>query len=283
MTVASDNIFPKIILSEDAAPASPSAGDFKLYVDSSDHLFKMKNSSGTVTTFGSGIADMGTATYFDFTTGSAPASPSAGKVRLYSLTGDHLYQKDSGGTATALDGAAGGGGAVVLLEQHTASTSASLDFTTAISATYDEYMIEIVRIVPATNATNLLMRMSTDGGSSYDSGSNYSGAGFRFSNSGSAVSNIGGTSINLSSNLSQTNTSTKGFSASLKLQSPGSTSLHKSVYGDGHGDDGSGSPDIGIVIGGKYLSTTAVDAFQFLMSSGNIASGTIRVYGIAKT
>lgn len=109
MTVASDNKFPKVLITEGAAPASPSAGDFKLYVDSSDHLFKMKNSSGTVTTFGAGIADQGTATYFDFTTGAAPASPAAGKVRLYSLTGDHLYQKDSGGTATALDAAGGGG------------------------------------------------------------------------------------------------------------------------------------------------------------------------------
>ena len=57
MTAASDNIFPKLILVEGAAPASPAASDFKLYVDSSDHLLKMKNSAGTVTTFGTGLVD----------------------------------------------------------------------------------------------------------------------------------------------------------------------------------------------------------------------------------
>lgn len=57
MAVASDNVFPKVIIAEGAAPASPAAGDFKLFVDSADHLFKMKNSAGTVTTFGAGFSD----------------------------------------------------------------------------------------------------------------------------------------------------------------------------------------------------------------------------------
>lgn len=132
MTIASDNIFPKLIIAEGSAPASPSAGDFKLYVDSSDHLFKMKNSSGTVTTFGAGIADQGTATFFDFTTGAAPASPAAGKVRLYSLTGDHMYQKTSGGTATALDSAGGGGSLTTVVQE------ISADFTTASDSAWHD-------------------------------------------------------------------------------------------------------------------------------------------------
>ncbi len=51
LPTASDNIFPKVILVEGSAPSSPSASDFKLYVDSSDHLLKIKNSAGTVTSF----------------------------------------------------------------------------------------------------------------------------------------------------------------------------------------------------------------------------------------
>jgi hypothetical protein len=33
---------------------------------------------------------------------------------------------------------------------------------------------------------------------------------------------------------------------------------------------------------GAYLNTTAVNAFRVLAGSGNLASGTVRVYGIAK-
>lgn len=109
-----DNVFPKIILSEAAAPASPSAGQFKLYVDSSDHLLKYKNSAGTVVTLGQGIADTGTiSTYVDLADqGSDPSSPSAGKHRLYAKAGG-LYDKDSSGTVVGAFGAGGGGGAAL--------------------------------------------------------------------------------------------------------------------------------------------------------------------------
>lgn len=57
LPTASDNVFPKVIIQEAAAPASPSATQFKLYVDSSDHLLKYKNSAGTVVTLGTGLTD----------------------------------------------------------------------------------------------------------------------------------------------------------------------------------------------------------------------------------
>ena len=63
----------------------------------------------------------------------------------------------------------GGGGALVLLEQHTASASATLDFTSCISSTYDDYLVEGLSLVPATNAVNFTMQVSTDGGSTWAS------------------------------------------------------------------------------------------------------------------
>lgn len=56
MTISSDNIYPKLILVEGAAPSSPAATNFKLYFDSSDHLLKWKNSAGTVTTVATGTS-----------------------------------------------------------------------------------------------------------------------------------------------------------------------------------------------------------------------------------
>ena len=34
------------------------------------------------------------------------------------------------------------------------------------------------------------------------------------------------------------------------------------------------------IIGGMWNNNAAVDGFQFLMSSGNITRGTIKIYGI---
>ena len=61
----------------------------------------------------------------------------------------------------------------MLLEQHTASNSATLDFTACISSAYDEYRIEFVALVPATNNVDLWLLVSTDGGSTFDSTSGH--------------------------------------------------------------------------------------------------------------
>lgn len=50
MAKASDNTFPKLIVSEGTTPSSPAAGSQKLFIDSADHKLKRVNSSGTVTT-----------------------------------------------------------------------------------------------------------------------------------------------------------------------------------------------------------------------------------------
>jgi hypothetical protein len=187
---------------------------------------------------------------------------------------------DSGSGDWVAAAPSGGAGALVLLEQHTASASASLDFTTAISATYDEYLIEIVGLVPATNGVSLYMRMSTDGGATYDSSGIYDYTVFGRHRLGSSLT---GSSTSTYIQMNQSglpNTSTKPFSGHVQLFSPGSTALHKSMQGHAAYHNGTCAEVSEYV--GQYLSTTAVNAFRFLMSAGNIASGTIRVYGIAK-
>lgn len=177
-----------------------------------------------------------------------------------------------------------GGGALVLIEQHEASASAALDFTSFISALYDEYVFEFINIVPATDAVGLLMRMSTDGGSSYDAGSVYqstyiehvaAGEGYGGSDTGTL------TSIQLVRQI--TNSADYSANGRCTLFAPGG-SRYKAVASHFHARYASGdnrSP--GSIVDGMYQSTTAVDAIRFLMSSGNIASGIIRVYGISKS
>jgi hypothetical protein len=178
-------------------------------------------------------------------------------------------------------------GALVLLEQHTASSSASLDFTTAIGSGYDEYLIELLNLVPATNATHLHLNVSTDGGASYDSGAGKyawaqwawvsNGTGFIGSNSDTkmVLSHNNGTGISGTA-------SNGGASGHLRLFSPLSGS-HYTTLRASVGFFGSAGVDYAAETRGRYISTTAVNALRFTMSSGNIASGTIRMYGIAKS
>ncbi len=172
-------------------------------------------------------------------------------------------------------------GALVLLEQHTASSSASLDFTTCITSTYDDYLIRILNIVPATNGANFLMRVSTNGGSSYDSSAIYDYAGgFMYSVTTGSISAFNGTSWPIS--LSVGNSANYGVHGTLNLVDPARTSGYKQLHREQGFFDSGVSLIVQNLTNHTYRSTTAVNAFQFFMSSGNIASGTIRVYGLAK-
>ncbi len=57
-----------------------------------------------------GLADQGIITYLDGTVAAAPATPGAGKLRIYAKTGPALAVKDDAGNETVLG--AGGGGSV---------------------------------------------------------------------------------------------------------------------------------------------------------------------------
>ena len=191
------------------------------------------------------------------------------------------------GDATWATPAGGGGGGIVLLEQHTAAASASLDFTAWYSTTYDEYLIEILNIIPTTNATLLYMRMSTNGGSSYDStnkyvDSVYASHGAAAAPSGAVISSpVAQFNVIAGTGDTQSNVATSSASASLRLFQPGSTTLHKLLMGNTVNI--TSFPRLVISMKGYlYQNASPVDAFQFYMSSGTLASGTIRVYGIVK-
>lgn len=176
------------------------------------------------------------------------------------------------------------GGAIVLLEQHTASASATLDFTTAISSLYDEYLIEFINVVPATTNVQFELLCSTNGGVSYDTSALYVASLLAFNSGGSGVAGqaIGSptSALELSAGAQVANTATYGVSGRIALFNPLSTSLHKIFSGDFIYNAGVFQA---IAFRGEYQSTTAVNALRFLFSSGNIASGTIRIYGVAKT
>jgi hypothetical protein len=193
--------------------------------------------------------------------------------------------KVDGTTITASSGvisaAGGSSGALILLEQHTASSSASLDFTTAISSSYDSYRVEFVAIIPATTNVDLLMRVNT--GSGFISTGVYSWIHNRYStsaiaqggdNSGTATSILIGWAVDhISNNASW------GFYGSADLFTYPSTFTR--IIGKATVLQGAGAYQQSD-FGGVYNATTAITQVRFLMSSGNIASGTIRIYGYAK-
>lgn len=175
-------------------------------------------------------------------------------------------------------------GGLVLLDSRTASSSAELDFTSKITSAFDEYQIEIVQLVPSNSGVSILLQFSVNNGSSYDTGSNYAWVGSRQSNGGSAPAGSNATtSFGLDCSGGVVNTASHGgiiTTIKLMMSSPGS--VRPRVWWWGGIDDGTANLVILTYAQGQYLSTTAVTAFRILASAGNLATGTVRLYGVSK-
>jgi hypothetical protein len=178
----------------------------------------------------------------------------------------------------------GGGGGFVLVEQHTASNTAELDFTTCISSTYDTYQVELVQVLPATNNVDIIMQYSTNGGSSYDStAGHYSWIVWLYTFGGSHVQgNSADSGINLTGGFSvvSNTASTGGVNGFYKFYGPLSGTGRTMGTGELNYDATSVSADTAITNGGSYIPVTAVNAFRVLSTSGNLTSGTVRCYGL---
>ncbi len=183
-------------------------------------------------------------------------------------------------TGSAVSGQSCASGALTLIEQHSASTSASLDFTTCITSTYDEYRIDLVHLLPATNGDTIRWRASTDGGMNYDSGNNYSWARWGFDSGGGSTAGGAGVAFTQIGGVGISSTASNGgASGSLFLVPTSGGTLRAQIAGQIVNFSAALTGEVAI---GSYNSTTSVNAFQFLFSTGNITSGTVRCYGLAK-
>ena len=192
---------------------------------------------------------------------------------------------DSGATITN-SGTATNFGGLILLDTQTASSSSSLDFTTGITSTYSAYLFVLDAILNASVGADMWVRISDDGGSSYEAaGTDYEYViTKREANGNSFVGH--GASQGAAQMLISASQDTSGghMGGTVWLFSPASTAAFP-VFKSDVIYMNTDSPQmlrqdhsIGVYNG----ATAAVDGIRFLYSSGNIVSGVIRLYGIAK-
>lgn len=173
----------------------------------------------------------------------------------------------------------GGGGSEVWLNGVDASASATIDFAGFISGTYKSYRFRFTDIIPATNAAQLWMRMGTGGTPTYDAGANYHYHQWRyFASSQGPTGGDGQSAIILCLGIG-TGSANYSVSGEATLFNAAGA-IHKTVQSRTTEVDTGAGAYLGTFTDGIYQSTTAITAVRFLMSSGNIASGRIDMYGI---
>ena len=231
----------------------PTSGNFRITIDS--EILLVTAVSGTTFTVTRGVE------------GTTAAGHSNGATVTHILTAASLVKIPG----------------LILLEEHSASSSTELDFTNCLNnSNYDEFVIEINNLVVNTNNVNLILEVSTNGGSSYDQTSgNYRWANYGWtSTTAGQTGSTSDTSITLVNNIG-TGVANYSINGSCKIFNPAG-SLFKMFTGQFVAYNNTNSAPEGFVNFGVYLSTTAINAFRIRPSSGNLTSGIIRVYGVNK-
>jgi hypothetical protein len=175
---------------------------------------------------------------------------------------------------------------MTLIASASLSAVASADFTSIITSIYRRYKVVYDNLIPVTDGDQLRLRTSTNN-STFDAGaSDYTWAiEGRFSGGNLTDEDDTSDFIQIAGDRTATsgigNGSSEGASGHFWINDPLDAAIKTTIYG--------GSvywlDDVADAIGrqqfgGARKSAADVDAFQILFSSGNIASGEIRVYGI---
>ena len=182
-------------------------------------------------------------------------------------------------------------GSMVLISEQTASSSANISFTSGIDSTYPIYRFEFINIHPSADWNNwFAFQASTNGGSSY--GVTVTNTAFRaYHNEADSQAALGYLDsydqaqstafIRLCEDTSSANAD-ENLSGYVQIFNPSNTTFVKHYIGRSQ----TATAKVGQVYsldwhGAGYFNTTsALNAFQFKMNSGNIDSGTIKLYGI---
>jgi len=169
----------------------------------------------------------------------------------------------------------------------TASSSSSITFTD-LSSDYFLYILRFDDLLPATDATTLLLRTSSNNGSSYDAGaSDYAWSYNRISETGSesgdrdtADSSI--TLIGVSGSSDEMGSGTnERASGTLWIYNP--MAVKYTLINSECQYFNESAENIEAYCGGDRLSAGSVNAVQLLMDVGNITSGSFTLYGVLNT
>ena len=202
--------------------------------------------------------------------------------------GNSIFVSNGSGTLTSKNSALSG--ALNLISTQTASSSSSLSFTSNFDSTYDVYIFKFVDIHPATDSVAFTFQVSTDGGSSYGvtTTSSYFRAYHTTDGGTSALGYLTGRDLNQSTDyitigFDLGNDNDQSACGELYFFAPSSTTYVKHYYARTSLQQDSDAAFDGYVAGYINNGTSAINAINFKMSSGNIDAGLIKMYGLSKS
>jgi hypothetical protein len=178
------------------------------------------------------------------------------------------------------------GAGPILIQSQTASSSASISFTSGLDSTYDKYMFVFVNMHPATNSVDFGFQVNAAGQSGFnetitstafaamhaeaDNDATLTYQGGKGQQQGTALQTL---------NYNTGNQNDASVSGELHLFNPASTTYVKHFYSTNN-EMLEASYSVNYFVAGYINTTSAIDEIEFKFASGNIDAGKIKMYGI---
>ena len=229
----------------------------------------------------------------DITLGAAgdavliPTGATLNTNKMADAGGNNILTSDGAGSLTLNSAFLG---AELLIQTQTASSSSEVVFTSNIDSTYDVYIFKMINIQSATDNVELTFQMNASGGTGYDEtmittqfhashGEDNSPALLEYDNTSGdqpPASSVGQQLLH-----KMKNSATSCGAGELFIFQPSSTTFTKQFYfrGNQRGED-SGGTSYDTFSAGYFNTTAALTQLRFKCTSGNIAAGTFKMYGL---
>jgi len=204
--------------------------------------------------------------------------------------GNTLWVSDGSGNLSSVNSALSG--SLKLIQSQTASSSSSVTFTTGIDSTYKKYIFKFVNIKAATNGETFTFQTNASSQSGYiETLNSVYFRQYHQENDG------GGAGLGIQSAAPSMYGNGTGYQAliyaigneadecgvgELHIYNPASTTFAKQWWArcNSHAV-GANDLTYETMIAGYFNVTAALTQFEFKMTSGNIADGTIKLYGVS--
>ena len=198
------------------------------------------------------------------------------------------FDSDTTAFTIASDGTTSGISAntKVLLKTVTPSGVASVDFVhgssgVVLDSTYKRYEIQIDTLVPAASGPYIGIFLSQDSGTSYGGNGTYMAINWRYYTNSSST----GTQAQHNSNYccwhdAQVSSTASNGGVSGKVMFSGVGTAHRQVFKSDFYTYGHNSYNIFSETLGSLKNSNAVNGVRVAFNSGNIASGTVKLFGI---
>ena len=163
------------------------------------------------------------------------------------------------------------GGSLELIQSQTISSGSTMNFTSIKESKYDVHMLQAKNCESSSANTSISVRLSNDGGSSYEAGTSYHIA-LQYGTEGGTFGEVNSTGTSYMQFMSDTANNTRG--GYMYLYNLGDSAKYSfSTYQQ--------MEESSMSFGGSvYTTADTINAIQVLTTNTNAWTGTVGLYGI---